>query len=215
MKKIIIAVSLLILSILSFLLINNTFAIEENNPAINPYFIYYQDNSNKLNRDLTTYIETLDDILIPISSFDFSPILVENYNFLVDFAIRYIADHQKYYQDKITIYNDHSFTYNGISTNKYIDLALIYEITDIFFAKRDFYIINNNVENYQNKISLLVKRSTTFKAKINQIKDLTLKDDLLSLKVYYDDNSTYKYYFKILTDKRLVIYNVELVEDEI
>ena len=47
-------------------------------------------DSSDLETDIYNYIDMIDDILIPVSSYTMSDVLSENYDFLVLFAINYI-----------------------------------------------------------------------------------------------------------------------------
>ncbi len=204
------AISLLIvtISIIVIYIANNSFAYEY---QITDYTLFYKENQSELKTDIINYIGDIDDYLIPNSSYLHSIILAENYDFLTNFAIDYIINHQEGYGDKIVTLT--SYTYDDIDnqshlTDKYIDIEEIYKLTSKYFGITDYYIINNNVHTIDNYVSLSDYTERLFLANIADI-TITKNDDMLIAVISYDNNDTYKYTFKIINNV-LKIYNIEV-----
>ena len=187
------------------ILFSNTFAYKDNKITE----IFYTDDYDKLENDLYNYIDNIDDILIPLTSYNYSRILSNNYDFLVNFALRYISDNKDIYQDYIYD-NYHEYYYKNNMVDTYVDLNLVYDITDKFFNKRDFYVINKELDIRDDKISLLIINNKHFDLSLERITDIIKERNRLTFIANYSNKIKYKYTFLILDDNRLVIENIEL-----
>ena len=175
------------------------------------YTLFYKEDYNLLKEDIKTYIDDIDNYLIPNTSYLYSDILTNNYDFLTNFALDYIINHKEIYQDKII--NLDNFTYKDvnnkeITTNEYINVEEIYKITDKYFGINNYYIINDNVNITNDYISLSDYTGRVFNS---EIKDITISeyDEFLVVIISYTNLDNYKYTFKI-NDNVLKIYNIEV-----
>ncbi len=200
----------IIISLIMAYIASNSFAYEYQTTN---YTLFYKEDIQELKEDIKTYISDIDDYLIPNSSYKYSNILAENYDFLTNFAIAYIINHKETYKDNIVSMT--SFTYNDIyndtnETNEYIDIDEIYNITDKYFGISDYYVINDNVNFVDNYISLSENNKNLFASKIENI-DIIKENNMIIANIIYDSSDKYKYTFKIINNV-LKIYNVEVSE---
>ena len=209
-NKKVIAITMLtiVISLIVIYLAHSSFAYDY---QITDYTLFYKENQTELKADIIDYLSTIDDYLIPNSSYRYSLILTENYDFLTNFAIDYIINHQEAYSDNII--SSTAYTYDDIANqkkiaDKYIALDEIYKLTDKYFGISDYYIINHNVNIIDNYISLSDYTDSIFQA---QISDITIdkEGDMLLANVIYDNRDAYKYTFKVINNV-LKIYNIEV-----
>ena len=109
-----------IVAIILVIIASNTFAYQDDNNCI----LFYNENKDILKDDIRYYVDTIDDYLFPNSSFIYSDVLTENYDFLTNFAIDYIINNKTHYSDKIIkldSYDYYDVHYNKKTTNEYID----------------------------------------------------------------------------------------------
>ena len=175
------------------------------------YTLFYSDNIEELNDNIQTYIDKIDDYLIPNTSYTYSDILTENYDFLVNFALDYIINNKEIYSDKITNLDNYTYYNNYMETketNEYVDTKLLYEITDNFFGIKDFVIINDNVKIIDDYISLARYNEMVFEQKIVSVRAET-NNDMVHALVNYENGDTLKYTFK-KENNVLKLYNIEV-----
>ena len=199
----------LIISVIVVIVSNNSFAYEY---TINNYTLFYKDDLNELGKDITVYLDSIDDYLIPNSSYLYSDILVENYDFLTNFALDYIINNKEAYIDKIIKLDDYTYYdshYNELNTNEYIDIEEIYDITYKYFGIKDYSIINDNVSIINNCVSLSDYTERLFSSQVKNL-DVDKNKDMIIATVSYDSGDRYKYTFKIINNV-LKIYNIEVV----
>lgn len=175
------------------------------------YTLFYKEDYNLLKEDIKTYIDHIDNYLIPNTSYNYSDILRDNYDFLTNFALDYIINNRELYQDEIKEIT--SYTYNDLSnnkktTNEYIDIEEIYKITLKYFGVDNYYIINDNTNIINNKISLTDYTDRLFTEEIKDV-NVEKEDNLLLAKVNYMNGDKYKYIFSI-ENNVLKIYNIEV-----
>lgn len=152
--------------------------------------LIYTDDKEVMTKELTNYINNIDNILIPTTSYNYSNILIENYDFLVRYAVNYVIDNKdKYINDIIKI-----------DSNEYISKDIIYKITDKYFNVKDFYIEEDNV--------LLEKVSKRFRLKIDNIN--YIKEDYIKVNVLYENDVKYVYIFTYGEDNYMYLYNIEV-----
>jgi len=199
----------IVISVVISIISKDSFALEYND--INGT-LFYKDDSEELSNDIGIYLNYMDDLIIPNSSYNYSNILRENYDFLTYFAIDYILNNIELYQDKIVILDEYSyFTKDGIlaSTNKYISLDYIYEIVSKYFNISYYYILDSNVKLIDNKIALVDYTYDSFDLEISNI-SLEYKDNYIYASVSYGDYNKYLYTF-IIENMVLYIQNVEVI----
>ena len=201
-KGIIYGIVISILAISSLIFINTNDSYAFNYQAQN-HSLFYSDNIKKLSNDMKLYIANIDDYLIPNSSYIYSDILSENYDFLIKFAIIYINNNKSLFSDKIIHLAD--------SKNEYIDIDTIFEITDDYFGKKDFVVINNDIDILDKYVSLNVN-NILFNLEIVKL-DIVSNNNFVTANVFYNNGETIKYVF-INKNGILKIYNVEVQNDE-
>ena len=213
-KKIIIISISILLGIIIFILIkNNSYAVDENIINIKKEKIIY--NEEKLNEDITNIVNDISSIIIPNASYEDSDILTENYDFLTIFAINYILRNKEYYNSKIINDKEYQYEYYNYkyTTFEYIDINEIYNITDIFFGKKYYYITNDYLKVEDNKIPLLLIKDKNIDLEIEKIK-LEKNNNYINSYVKYKNNDLiYNFIFKN-KDNYLVLYNITFEENQ-
>lgn len=210
-KKRLLFIIISILAIIGLIIVfiaNSSYAYEYKNEN---YTLYYSNDFNELKNNIQEYIAIIDDYLIPNSSYIYSDVLTENYDFLVNFAIDYMINKKEIYNDKIVKLDNYKYKNKYLEdkiTNEYIKIQEIYEITDNFFGLRDFVIINDNINIIDDYISLSRYVDTSFDLKINNL-SISVNDDTIDAYVYYETGDIIKYQFKVI-NKVLKLYNIEV-----
>ena len=161
--------------------------------------LFYKENHNALEEDISIYLESVDDYIIPNSSFIYDESLRNNYDFLINFALDYVRYNSDAYSDNIKNY-DECFYLSGDgyrqSTFSYVDVSTVYEIIDKYFGVRDFSILNDNVCLRDNYISLSDYSNNLFLSNIVDV-EVFKSEDKLSVEVIYSNNDKYLYIFNI------------------
>ena len=152
--------------------------------------LIYTEDKKIMEKELINYNDNIDNILIPTTSYNYSNILIENYDFLVRYAVNYIISNKnKYINDIIKVDN-----------NEYVNKDTIYEITSKFFNIRDFYIEEDRI--------LLEEINKKFRLKIKNIN--YVKDDYIKVNVLYENDVKYVYLFIYDEDNYMYLYNIEV-----
>ena len=212
MKRKHIYIFILIVLCIYLTMIGKSFSQELPNESRESINLTLKGNGN-IENSILEHINLIDNALIPLASFDQSIILSDNYEFLVNFAIKFILDNQDYYEDKIIemdeyIYNDE---YNIYKTNKYVNKNVIYEITKSVFNKSDYVILNKNLKINNDMVPLLLIDDDTFSMSIEKVVDFSKTDDYYILKVKYQYlDIIYKYIYVETLDNILVLHNLEI-----
>lgn len=178
--------------------------------ASDEYFLnldlYDNSDSEVLKRDLVNYIDLVDNMIIPNATYGVYDKLSDNYEFLTKFAISLILDNSDYYDiitlDNYVYTNEYGMEY---TTNKYINIDTIYEITNSVFGIDYYYIVNNylNIEN--DLVPLLKIDMHSFDMKIDKITNVIYNDHYIDVYVKYMDMDIEYIYRFIKKDNRLVI----------
>ena len=181
---------LFITLLLVSLTVNKTFAIDYDDSLV--ISIKYSDNDDRLYNNIYNFIDKNDDLLIGLSSFEMSNILNENYDYLVKYAINYIIDNRKYY--------------NNLITDNHIATTEIYKITDNVFGRNKFYIESND------KIEL-IKDDIRFDMILDRLNIIEKNNDYVIIVCDYSiDNINMKYKYSLLKkNERLIIENIEVL----
>lgn len=152
--------------------------------------LIYTEDKEVMIKELTNYIGNIDNILISTTSYNYSNVLIENYDFLVKFAVNYIIDNKdKYINDIIKVDN-----------NEYVTKDTIYEITSKYFNIRDFYIEEDKI--------LLEKINKRFHLDIENID--YIKEDYIKVNILYENNVKYVYVFAYDENNYMYLYNIEV-----
>ena len=214
-KYMLFVVTLCVLGISLFVGNKGSFAndnVVEDNFNIN---LEYNEDRNILKNDLFNYIDLIDNSLFAMSSFNMSDTLNENYDFLMDFAISFILNNEEIYKDDIVLGDEYVYIDdfgNKYSTNKYVNIELIYEITNSIFGKRDYVVINNYLDIKNDLVPLLLIKDNVSFMDIDNIIDVYLFGNKYNVYVKYKDiDLEYTYVFDKM-DERLILNNILIGE---
>ncbi len=206
-KSVAIIVILLGLGIFMAYITSSSFAYQYN---VSNYNLFYKDDTSVLSNDIEHYIALIDDYLIPNSSYNYSEILTENYDFLTNFALDYIVNNKEAFSDKIVYLDKHTYydKYGSVKeTDEYININEIYKITSKYFGIRDYKIIGSNINIINNYVSLNDNGNGLFKGIIKDTKVVDNNDSVIAY-VKYDNDNKFKYTFKNINNE-LKLYNIE------
>lgn len=213
-KNIIVIVTLFMLGVTLFVGDKKSFAndnVIEDNFNLN---LEYNEDKNIFKNDLYNYIDLIDNSLFAMSSFSMSDTLNENYDFLIDFAISFILNNEEQYKDDIIVGEEYVYIDdfgNKYTSNRYVNIELIYDITNSIFGKRDYVVINEQINVSNNLIPLLLIKDNASFMDISEISDYSLFGNKYNVYVKYRDiDLEYIYVFDNI-DGRLILNNV-LVE---
>ncbi len=185
--------------------------IEENQLNLE---LFQSENQDIFKDNIKNYIDLLDNYIIPTSSFNLSDKLNENYDFLTKFVISLINDNQEYFN----IIEGSNYTYSNelgetYTTNKFIDINLLYEITNKIFGIDYYYILDEKLIVNNNLITLLPYDLNEFSMKITDIKSINKINNQYHITVTYQDSDLlYIYQFDIINNDRLVLSNLSVGE---
>ena len=152
--------------------------------------LIYTDDKEVMIKELTNYINNIDNVLIPTTSYNYSNILIENYDFLVRYAVNYVIDNKDEYINDII----------KIDNKEYISKDTVYEITNKYFNINNFYIEEDKI--------LLEKVNKRFRLKIENIN--YIKEDYIKVNVLYENDVKYVYIFTYDEDNYMYLYNIEV-----
>lgn len=213
-KNIIVIVTLFMLGVTLFVSDKKSFAndnVIEDNFNLN---LEYNEDKNIFKNDLYNYIDLIDNSLFAMSSFSMSDTLNENYDFLIDFAISFILNNEEQYKDDIIVGEEYVYIDdfgNKYTSNRYVNIELIYDITNSIFGKRDYVVINEQINVSNNLVPLLLIKDNVSFMDISEISDYSLFGNKYNVYVKYRDiDLEYIYVFDNI-DGRLILNNV-LVE---
>ena len=190
-------------------LYKGTYSIEDD-VSIKKDLILEYDSVN-LEEEIYNYIDMIDDVLIPTSSYVMSDVLSDNYDFLTVFAINYILKNSDLFNQDIKVLDNYTYSdgYSNYSTNKYVNKDIIYKITDGVFNKRDYVIINDYLKINGDMVPLLLLYNYEFEMTIDKL-EVNKFDDNYIINVNYKDNDlVYRYVFMRSND-RLILKNLEV-----
>jgi len=164
---------------------------------VDELILFYEEDKERLESNIKLYLEEVDDLLIANSKYDYSEVLVENYDFLVYFAMDYILRYYESYQERIKIGDE--FTYRdkimaSKISDRYVSLEDVYEITDKYFGVRDFAIINHDVVVVDDNISLIDYTEELFLLNIEDV-IVNVQEDMVYANVYYEGGQCLVYRF--------------------
>ena len=173
------------------------------------------DNSNQdeFKKDVYNYISLIDNSLIPNTSYNISNKLNENYDFLTRFAISLILDNRDYYEieilDEYKYIDEYGVVY---TTDEYINIDMIYEITSKIFGVDYYYILSDYIEIDNDMIPLLVIDNREFNGIIDDIVMIDKFNTYMDVVVRYKDNNLdYVYKFERI-DNQYVISDLSIRE---
>lgn len=212
MKRSVVLMSIIILFFVIIIMIINSSTTYGYELDFSNYTLFYKENTNELKDDLKKYISSIDDILISNSKFEYSNILIDNYDFLTYFALDHVLENYEYYKNEIIELDKHSYlTKDGLikETNKYINIDVIYKITSKYFNVNYYQIINKDVNIIDNYISLINYSDIYFDLVIQDI-FVEINNDYINVIVNYENNNKYKYVF-VKKNNILYLFNLEVI----
>jgi len=190
-------------------LYKGTYSIEDD-VSIKKDLILEYDSVN-LEEEIYNYIDMVDDVLIPTSSYVMSDVLSDNYDFLTVFAINYILKNSDLFNQDIKVLDNYTYSdgYSNYSTNKYVNKDIIYKITDGVFNKRDYVIINDYLKINGDMVPLLLLYNYEFEMTIDKL-EVNKFDDNYIINVNYKDNDLLYRYVFVRSNDRLILKNLEV-----
>lgn len=195
-NKVLVIFIIIIMIFLCHMLTKETYSFDYDNYD---YTLFFNEDKNILTEDIKKYISDIDYIIYYNSNYELYDKLNNNYDFMVNFAIDYIVNNIDRYQDDIVLLDNYTYYdkyYNKITTNKYINIDKIYDITYKYFNVKDFIILNKNTNIINNYIALA---SSNYKNNYLKVKDVSLSinnDDIVCYVRYENNDSNYIYKFK-------------------
>lgn len=212
-KFIIGTLTVVLLLFLCVSLFRGSYANEEGDDNIN-LELYDDDNVEILKDNMEYFIDLVDNSIIVNSSYNFSDKLNENYDFLTKFAISFILDNEKYFD---VIYGD-DYTYideygRKYTTNKYINVKDIYEITDSILGVGYYYIMDDNLVVNSDIVALVDMDYPDMEMLFDEIEDIIVGNNYYDVYVKYSGSDfRYVYRFEIALGGRLFISNLSIKE---
>jgi len=191
-----------------------SYSLKENSLLMNSVTLdlEYTMDKAKLQTNIYTFIDQIDDTLIPLYEYQDELNLNDNYQLLTNFALNFISNNLNYYQQKLISGEIYEFTDefgNESSTNQYVPLDLIYEITSSIFNRKYYYITNKNLTINNNQVPFLAK-THPIEMNIEKIINITPKDSSVFVKVKYQEMDVYYQYEFELTGNKLTIKNLNI-----
>ena len=177
------------------------------------YTLFYKEDYNELENNIKVYLKDVDYLIYNNSDYTTYNTLSDNYEFMINFALDYISINKDKYNDKIVIKDNYNYIdryNNSLSTNEYISIDTIYDITYKYFGKKDFIILNDNVNVIDNYISLSSNKFIIPNLEINNISISKEEDKVIAKIKYVNDNNTTYYFIFNNIDGILKITNVEV-----
>ena len=174
--------------------------------------LFYKKNLEELKSDIKVYLDNIDDYLIVNSSYLYDDKLVNNYDFLVHFALDYILGNKEYYVDGFKHGGECTYmTKEGTFgiTRDYVEMDIIYEIIDFYFGIKDFLIINDDVCMMDGYVSLSDYTSDVFELEIKDVMVDVNGNDIDAFVIYDND---IKYLYSFYNDNNILrLVNAEVV----
>lgn len=207
---------ILVLELLFIFIIDNSYALDEdtinNLEEVNNLVLDIKLENIDNKEEIYNFIDLIDDSLIPTATFNMSDKLNDNYDFLTNFAINFILNNEEYYKDNIVVGEEYIYNteYSNYTTNKYIDINTIYDITYNVLGKKNYYIVNDYLTIENNLVPLLLIEEYPFFMEIEQIIDIIKFSNNYEILIKYKDiDLTYKYIFEKI-DNNYIVSNLEV-----
>lgn len=200
---------IIILVILIIILFPKSYAVEEE-PKRKALDLFLYDNG--IEQNIYDYIDLIDDSLIPVTTYNISDVLSDNYEVITNFAINFILNHEDYYTKDIKTLNEHEYYKDGVlyKTNKYINKKVFDYITEAIFNQKDYYITNDYIEILNNMVSLLLVDDYSCSLKIEKKLGITVDNNYYIASIKYENNDLiYKFIFEKVGN-RLILNNIEV-----
>jgi len=177
--------------------------------------LFYNTNEQIFKDEIKNFIDLIDENIIVNSSFNLSDVLNENYDFLTRFVISFVLDNPEYFD----IVYGNNYIYEDeygrrYTTNKYISVDALYDITNKIFGVEYYYVLDRNL--VVNEMIALVDfpdNDREINMEIDNINYVDVGNGNYDVYVgYIDYEFDYVYTFNIIDDNRLVISNLSIGE---
>lgn len=177
--------------------------------------LYYNSNEEIFKDELEDFIDLVDENIIVNSSFNLSNVLNENYDFLTKFVISFVLDNEDYFD---ILYGD-DYIYkdeygNGYTTNKYISMDTLYNVTNKIFGVEYYYVLDRNL--VVNEMLALIDfpdNDREINMIIDRINYVSMGNGNYDVYVRYTDYEfDYIYRMNKLNDNRMIISNLSIGE---
>jgi len=158
-----------------------------------------------LKDNIRNFIDLVDGDIIVNSSFNLSSTLNENYDFLTRFVSSFVLNNEEYFDVIIGDYYEYIDDY-GIkyTTNRYINVNLLYDITYRIFGIDYYYILDEDLV-VEDKL-VLIDNKKSFAMEIEDIVNINNGSGYYDVCVkYVDYDINYIYRFEVIDNNRLVI----------
>jgi len=191
-----------------------SYSLEEEPPIIEKLNLdlEYTTDKNKLMNDIHKFIDTIDDTLIPIYEYVEEINLNDNYQLLTRFSLNFILNNQKYYKKDIIngdSYQGIDIYGNKYTTNKYVSLNLIYNITYSIFNRRYYHITNQELT-IENSLVPLIGENYPIEMNIEKILNITKKENNLLVNVKYKEFDFYYQYEFEINNQKITLKNLNI-----
>lgn len=176
------------------------------------YNLFYKEDTEELNSEIQKYLNDINKYIFRNSNFEIYDNLVDNTDFITYFAIDLILDNYEQFKDEIVTLEEVEYydkRNNKKTTDKYINLNTLYNITYKYFGVKNYLILSDKINIIDDNISLSRYSDDNVNITINKVN--TTKDNkYIYAIVETEDKSKYKYTFTI-KDNILRLYNVEVI----
>jgi len=206
------SILVLIITLLLTFHYQKTYSLEESSIVEPTIKLEYTTNQKLLETRILKFIDTIDDTLIPLYEYQEDINLNDNYQFLTNFALSFISNHLVNYQEDIITGIPYQYTDdsgNKYTTNKYIPLDLIYEITYSIFQRRYYHISSSSFQLIDNQLPLIAD-SHSIEMHLEKITKITINENQLFATVKYQEVDIYYQYEFEMTDNHLTIKNLNI-----
>ena len=177
--------------------------------------MFYNSNEEIFKSEVEDFIDLVDEEIIVNSSFNLSNVLNKNYDFLTRFVISFVLYNEEYFD---IIYGDNYIykdEYGGeYTTNRYISMDTLYDITNKIFGVEYYYVLDRNLV-VKEMLALvdLPDNDSEINMIIENINYINMGNGNYDVYVrYIDYDFDYIYRMNIVDDNRMIISNLSIGE---
>lgn len=177
--------------------------------------LFYNSDEEIFKDELECFIDLVDEKIIVNSSFNLSNVLNKNYDFLTRFVISFVLYNEEYFD---IIYGDNYIykdEYGGeYTTNRYISMDTLYDITNKIFGVEYYYVLDRNLV-VKEMLALvdLPDNDSEINMIIENINYINMGNGNYDVYVrYIDYDFDYIYRMNIVDDNRMIISNLSIGE---
>ena len=173
--------------------------------------LFYNSDNEILKNNISSFIDLVDENIIINSSYNLSDTLNENYDFLTRFVISFILDNYEYFdiiygEDYLYIDSDG----REYTSNKYISLDTLYDITYKVFGVEYYYVLDRKLI-VDDMLVLVDLPHDTIEMNIRNINYTKVDNNSYDIYVrYVEMEFDYVYRFNVIDDNRMIISNLSI-----